>query len=160
VPSDFGFAMAMHPRHPEWLYILPVESDEFRCTPEGRLRVYRTRNAGDSWEPLARGLPQKGAYETVLRDAMTTDSLDPMGLYFGTRNGVLYGSTDEGKSWAKILEGLPAVVCVKTVQIGEPRAAAQKKPARKSGTASAQVKQPKPKTKRYPRNSAKRRKKR
>jgi len=158
VPSDFGFAMAMHPRHPDWLYIVPVESDEFRCTPEGRLRVYRTRNAGDSWEPLARGLPQKGAYETVLRDAMTTDSLDPMGLYFGTRNGVLYSSTDEGKSWKKILDGLPAVVCVKTVQIGEPRAAARRKPVRKSGTASAPVKRPKPMTK--PRNSANRKKKR
>src|SRR5207247_4020234 len=84
---------------------------------------------------------------------MTTDSLDPMGLYFGTRNGVLYSSTDEGKSWKKILDGLPAVVCVKTVQIGEPRAAARRKPVRKSGTASAPVKRPKPMTK--PRNSAK-----
>jgi len=160
VPSDFGFAMVMHPRHPDWLYILPVESDEFRCTPDGRLRVYRTRNAGDSWEPLARGLPQKGAYETVLRDAMTADSLDPLGLYFGTRNGVLYGSTDEGRSWKKILEGLPAVVCVKTVQIGEPRAAAQRKAARKTGTSSGRVKRPLAKMRRSPGNSARRRKKR
>src|SRR5581483_4841370 len=96
-------------------------SDEFRCAPEGRLRVYRTRNAGASWEPLQRGLPQKGAYETVLRDAMTTDSLDPHGLYFGTRSGQLYGSSDEGKTWKKILEGLPSVVCVKSAVIGEPR---------------------------------------
>jgi len=160
VPSDFGFAMALHPRHPDWVYILPVESDEFRCTPEGRLRVYRTRDAGDSWEPLARGLPQKGAYETVLRDAMTADSLDPLGLYFGTRNGALYGSTDEGKSWKKILEGLPSVVCVKTVQIGEPRAAAQRKQARKTGTSSGRVKRPLPKTKRPLGKIAKRRKKR
>lgn len=70
-----------------------------------------------------RGLPQKGAYETVLRDAMAVDSLDPHGLYFGTRSGQLYGSADEGKTWKKILEGLPAVVCVKSAVIGEPRAA-------------------------------------
>jgi len=160
VPSDFGFAMALHPRHPDWLYILPVESDEFRCTPDGRLRVYRTRDAGDSWEALARGLPQKGAYETVLRDAMTADSLDPLGLYFGTRNGALYGSTDEGKSWKKILEGLPSVVCVKTVLIGEPRAAVQRKPPRKTGTSSGRVKRPLPKTKSPLGKIAKRRKKR
>ena len=78
--SDFGFAMATHPHDPDCVYIVPMESDEFRCTPEGRLRVYRTRSAGASWEPLTRGLPQHGAYETVLRDAMVTDSLDPVGI--------------------------------------------------------------------------------
>jgi len=121
VPSDFGFAMVMHPRDPDCVYILPVESDGFRCTPDGRLRVYRTRNAGASWEALTRGLPQKGVYETVLRDAMTADSLDPAGIYFGGRSGILYGSIDEGKTWKKILDGLPAVVSVKHAVIGEPR---------------------------------------
>jgi len=114
VPSDFGFAMIMHPKNPDSVYIVPVESDEFRCACDGRLRVYRTRNAGASWEPLMRGLPQKGAYETVLRDAMTADSLDPTGIYFGTRNGQIFGSRDEGRTWQKILEGLPAVTCVRT----------------------------------------------
>jgi photosystem II stability/assembly factor-like uncharacterized protein len=121
VPSDYGFAMAVHPHNPDCVYIVPIESDEFRCTPEGCLRVYRTRNAGKSWEPLARGLPQKGAYETVLRDGMTTDSLDPAGVYFGTRSGQLYGSADEGKTWTRILEGLPPIVCVKAAVIGERR---------------------------------------
>jgi serine/threonine protein kinase/photosystem II stability/assembly factor-like uncharacterized protein len=121
VPSDFGFAMVMHPHNPDTVYILPVESDEFRCTPEGRLRVYCTRNAGASWQALKRGLPQKGAYETVLRDGMSADTLDPHGLYFGTRSGQIFGSADEGKTWKRILEGLPAVVCVKSVVIGEAR---------------------------------------
>jgi serine/threonine protein kinase len=114
VPSDFGFAMTMHPRNPDCLYIVPVESDEFRCACDGRLRVYRSRNSGASWEPLMRGLPQKRAYETVLRDAMTADSFDPAGIYFGTRSGQLFGSRDEGRTWQKILEGLPAVVCVRS----------------------------------------------
>ncbi len=122
VPSDFGFAMVMHPRDPDCVYILPVESDEFRCTPEGKLRVYRTRNAGASWEALSRGLPQKGAYKTVLRDAMNIDGLDPLGIYFGTRTGEVFGSTDEGKTWNMILSGLPPVVCVKSIAVGEPRA--------------------------------------
>jgi serine/threonine protein kinase len=114
VPSDFGFAMVVHPHNPDCVYIVPVESDEFRCTCDGRLRVYRTRNAGASWEPLVRGLPQKQAYETVLRDAMTTDAFDPAGIYFGTRSGQLLGSRDEGKTWEKIAEGLPPIVCIRS----------------------------------------------
>ena len=105
------------PRNPDCVYIVPVESDEFRCACDGRLRVYRTRNGGASWEPLMRGLPQKRAYETVLRDAMTADSFDPVGIYFGTRSGQLFGSRDEGRTWQKILEGLPSVVCVRNAVV-------------------------------------------
>ena len=131
VPSDFGFAMIMHPHDADCVYIVPVESDEFRCTPEGHLRVYRTRNAGGSWESMSRGLPQKGAYETVLRDALSADSLDPAGIYFGTRSGKIYASRDEGKSWKKIVEGLPQILCVKAAVIhmdGAPTARPDVKP--------------------------------
>jgi serine/threonine protein kinase/photosystem II stability/assembly factor-like uncharacterized protein len=119
LPSDFGFAMAIHPHDPDCVYILPMESDEFRCTPEGRLRVYRTRDAGASWQPLTRGLPQEGAYETVLREGMVTDSLDPPGIYFGTRSGKLYASRDGGKTWKKLLDGLPQIVCVASAVVQE-----------------------------------------
>jgi serine/threonine protein kinase len=119
VPSDFGFAMVVHPKKPDWVYIVPVESDEFRCTCDGRLRIYRTRNAGASWEPLMRGLPQKGAHETVLRDAMTIDSFDPAGIFFGTRSGKVFSSIDEGRTWQKIAEGLPPVVCVRTAVVDD-----------------------------------------
>src|SRR5262249_42449804 len=114
VPSDFGFAMVMHPRNPDCVFIVPVESDEFRCTCDGRLRIYRTRNSGASWEALTRGLPQKGAHETVLRDAMTADSHDPVGIYFGTRSGKLFASSDEGRTWQKIIEGLPPIACIRS----------------------------------------------
>jgi serine/threonine protein kinase len=141
VPSDFGFALLVHPREPDWVYIIPVESDEFRCACDGRLRVYRTRNAGSSWEPLARGLPQKGAYETVLRDALSNDELDPVGIYFGTRSGQVFGSRDEGRSWEKIVEGLPSVVCVRNAVVdGVPRPASPKRSRRKSSLPSSQTK--------------------
>jgi hypothetical protein len=113
--------MVVHPHDPDSVYIIPIESDEFRCAPDGRLRVYRTRNAGGSWQPLSRGLPQKGAFETVLRDAMAADALEPAGIYFGTRSGQVFGSSDEGASWTRIIGGLPAVVCVKTAVIGSLR---------------------------------------
>ena len=67
-----------------------------------------------------RGLPQKRAYETVLRDAMTVNNYDPVGIYFGTRSGQLFGSRDEGKTWKKILEGLPSVVCVRSAVVEDP----------------------------------------
>jgi hypothetical protein len=123
VPSDFGFAMVMHPHDPETVYILPIESDQFRCTPEGKLRVYRTRDAGGSWEPLTRGLPQQNALETVLRDAMSADTLNPAGIHFGTRSGQLWGSRDGGASWTLTAGGLPPIVCVKAAVVGEPRRA-------------------------------------
>ncbi len=135
VPSDFGFAMVMHPHDPDTVYILPLESDEFRCTPDGKLRVYRTRDAGASWEPLTRGLPQKDALETVLRDAMAADPLNPAGIYFGTRSGQLWGSNDGGASWSLIRSGLPPIVCVKAVVVGDaakvrmPKARTPAKPA-------------------------------
>jgi len=117
VPSDFGFAMAIHPSDPDSAWIVPLESDEFRCTPEGKLRVYRTRDGGKRWQPMTKGLPQKKAYETVLRDAMSVDSLDPAGVYFGTRSGKLFGSRDEGKSWSSLLDGLPPILSVKAVRV-------------------------------------------
>jgi photosystem II stability/assembly factor-like uncharacterized protein len=117
VPSDFGFAMALHPQDPDCAWIVPLESDEFRCTPEGRLRVYRTRNGGKRWKAMTRGLPQNEAFETVVRDALAVDSLDPVGVYFGTRSGKLFGSTDEGKKWSTLLDGLPPIVSVKTARV-------------------------------------------
>jgi photosystem II stability/assembly factor-like uncharacterized protein len=119
VPSDFGFAMQMHPHDPDTVYIVPIESDMFRCTPEGKLRVYRTTDAGASWDPLEDGLPQKNAYETILRDALTADSLDSAGIYFGTRSGKLFGSTDEGATWREVIDGLPSVVCVKAAVMSD-----------------------------------------
>jgi photosystem II stability/assembly factor-like uncharacterized protein len=119
VPSDFGFCMAIHPQDPDSAWIVPIEADMFRCTPEGKLRVYRTRDAGQSWEPMTQGLPQQDAYETVLRDAMAVDPLSPTGVYFGTRSGKVFGSADEGESWSELIDGLPPVVSVKAVSLGE-----------------------------------------
>jgi BNR/Asp-box repeat len=118
VPSDFGFAMTMHPHSADTVFIVPLESDLFRCTPEAKLRVYRTNNAGESWEAMTDGLPQSNAYETILRDALTADSLDPAGVYFGTRSGKIFASNNDGSSWQEIADALPPVVCVRAALPG------------------------------------------
>jgi photosystem II stability/assembly factor-like uncharacterized protein len=118
LPSDFGFALGVHPRDGETAWILPLESDQFRVTPEARLRVFRTRDGGGGWTALSEGLPQSGAYATVLRDGMAVDAADPAGVHFGTRGGKLYSSADEGDSWRLAADGLPPIVCVKTAHLG------------------------------------------
>jgi photosystem II stability/assembly factor-like uncharacterized protein len=109
--------MTVHPHEPDTVYIVPLQSDEFRIVPEAKLRVYRTRNAGESWEPLTNGLPQELAYESVLRDGLTTDSLDAGGIYFGTRSGKVFASADSGDHWTEVVDSLPSVCCVKAAVI-------------------------------------------
>lgn len=114
LPSTFGFPVVADPNRPGTAYVLPLTSDEFRCTPDDRLRVYRTTDGGDSWQCLDRGLPQEKAWITVLRDGFAADALEPTGLYVGTRTGDLFASADAGRSWIELARHLPPVLCVKT----------------------------------------------
>lgn len=112
LPSDFGFPIAINANEPDTVYVVPIESDSFRCPPEAKLRVYRTRSGGGEWEPLTQGLPQEHCYVNVLRDAMDVDHLDPCGIYFGTTGGDVYASPDGGNRWNIVADHLPAVLSV------------------------------------------------
>jgi photosystem II stability/assembly factor-like uncharacterized protein len=80
-----------------------------RIVTDARFRVFRSRNAGNDWEPLTRGLPQKSAYLHVMREGMATDGLDPCGVYIGTSTGQLFYSRDDGDSWELLLDYLPPI---------------------------------------------------
>jgi hypothetical protein len=112
LPSDFGFPLAVHPREAATIYVLPLQGAEFRCPPEGKLRVFRTRDGGRHWEPLTAGLPQAEAFAGVLREGMAADTADPVGIYFGTNTGKLFASCDAGDSWSTIADNLPPIYSV------------------------------------------------
>jgi photosystem II stability/assembly factor-like uncharacterized protein len=117
LPSDFGFAVAVHAHEPETIYVIPILSDSLHYPPDGKLRVYRSRTGGEDWEALTKGLPQEHCYVNVLRDAMAVDAADPCGIYFGTTGGQVYASSDGGDSWAPIVRDLPAVLSVEAQTI-------------------------------------------
>jgi photosystem II stability/assembly factor-like uncharacterized protein len=112
LPSDFGFVIDVHAHEPETIYVVPIKSDGEHFVPDGKLRVYRSRNGGNEWEALTKGLPQTNCYVNVLRDAMAVDSLDKCGVYFGTTGGQVYASADAGDTWSPIVRDLPTVLSV------------------------------------------------
>lgn len=118
LPSTFGFPAAVHPRDPGTLYLLPLNGDSAgRYVPDGKTAVWRTRDGGDKWEALRQGLPQDNVFFGVLRRAMATDRLEPAGVYFGTNTGMLFASADEGDSWDRIAQYLPAIYSVETLVV-------------------------------------------
>jgi len=112
LPTDFGFVIDVHAHEPETIYVIPIKSDGEHYPPEGKLRVYRSRSGGNEWEALTNGLPQANCYVNVLRDAMTVDSLEDCGIYFGTTGGQVYCSPNGGDTWSPIVHDLPAVLSV------------------------------------------------
>ncbi|HMI51213.1 MAG TPA: hypothetical protein VK525_06860 [Candidatus Saccharimonadales bacterium] len=112
LPTDFGFPIDVHAHDPETVYVVPIKSDSEHFPPDGKLRVYRSKTGGNEWEALTKGLPQNNCYVNVLRDAMSVDSLDSCGIYFGTTGGQVYASADSGDTWNPIVSHLPAVLSV------------------------------------------------
>jgi photosystem II stability/assembly factor-like uncharacterized protein len=115
--KGFGFVIDVHAHEPETIYVVPIKSDAQHFPPEGKLRVFRSRSAGNEWEPLSKGLPQKDCYVNILRDAMAVDSLDKCGIYFGTTGGQVYASADAGESWAPIVRDFPPVLSVEVQRL-------------------------------------------
>jgi photosystem II stability/assembly factor-like uncharacterized protein len=117
LPSEFGFAAAVHPHDRDTFYVIPLDPGHGRVMPEGKAAVWRTRDAGSSWERLHRGLPQENAHLGVLRSGMTIDGYDSPGVYFGTSTGQVFASADEGETWSEIASYLPAISSVEVAVI-------------------------------------------
>jgi photosystem II stability/assembly factor-like uncharacterized protein len=115
LPSDFGFPLAVDPADPDSAFVIPLVADMDRVTPEGRVRVYETRDAGETWTPRGDGLPAEHAYLTVLRLAFDrAGEGDALQLYFGATSGDVFGTGDAGATWSEVARRLPPVFSVKT----------------------------------------------
>jgi len=116
LPSDFGFPIVVHPHDPDVVYVLPLEPTTRTC-PGGAPAVWRSENGGTSWNRLAKGMPKKESFYTVLRDAMDIDDLKTPALYFGTTTGQLWMGRDGGEEWECVFDSLPPINCVKVAVV-------------------------------------------
>ena len=117
LPTEFGFAAATHPHDRDTFYVIPLDPGHGRTMPDGKAAVWRTRDAGSSWQRLDRGLPRENAYIGVLREGMAIDDRDTPGLYFGTSTGQLFASLDEGESWSQVGGLLPGITSVTNASV-------------------------------------------
>jgi hypothetical protein len=116
LPSTFGFPIAVHPRDPDTVWVLPLNGDvEGRFPPGASAAVWKSSDAGESWSRGRTGCPSRDCFFTVLRQAMATDAGAPAGIYFGTNSGSVFASRDEGDSWQEIARHLPTILSVETV---------------------------------------------
>lgn len=116
--GTFGFPLAAHPHDAQTAFAVPLAGDYNRVMPDGAMVVYKTTNGGKQWSKRTKGLPQSGAWFTVLREGLRTDTNDPAGVYVGTTTGQLFASRDEGESWNLIADYLPQVQSVEAGVVG------------------------------------------
>jgi photosystem II stability/assembly factor-like uncharacterized protein len=117
LPSEFGFAMVAHPHRANTAFTFPIADAGARWPVDGRARVFRTEDGGDSWTELGGGTLPDEFYAAVMRDAMCADDHEVAGLYVGGRNGTVFASADEGETWKQVQSDLPDVMCVRAAKI-------------------------------------------
>jgi photosystem II stability/assembly factor-like uncharacterized protein len=117
--GDIGFPMVVHPRNDDTAWVFPMDGQTVwpRVSLAGKPAAYVTRNGGKSWQRLDAGLPKSQGWWTVKRQAMTADTKEPVGLYFGTTSGELWMSRDEGERWGVIAQHLPEIFAVEAAEL-------------------------------------------
>ncbi len=111
-PSSFGFPVVVHPREADTAWFVPAHSDQKRAPIDGCVVVNRTRDGGRSFETLREGLPQRFAYDLVLRHALAIAD-DGDQLAFGSTTGNLWVSDDQGEHWHTVAHHLPPIYAVR-----------------------------------------------
>jgi hypothetical protein len=116
LPSDFGFPIVVHPHAADTVYVVPLDPQTRTC-PDAAPALWRSEDSGGSWRRLARGLPKRDSYFTILRDALAIDDIGEPALYAGTTTGQLWIGRDGGEEWESLFDSLPPIHCVKAAVV-------------------------------------------
>lgn len=117
LPAEFGFVMVPHPHGGDTIHTFPIADAGARWPVDGKARVYRSTDAGESWSALGDGQLPDHYFSAVMRDAMCFDDHETPGLYFGGRSGSVWCSPDDGDTWAELQSDLPDVLVVRAARI-------------------------------------------
>ena len=117
--GDIGFPVVVHPEDLNRAWVFPMDGTDVwpRTSPGGKPALYETRDGGQSWVCRVGGLPERGWF-TVKRQGMSVDGESPLGIYFGTTSGEIWGSHDAGENWLCLAAHLPEVYAVEAVNVG------------------------------------------
>ena len=118
--GDIGFPIVLHPRDANTAWVFPMDGQAVwpRTSLQGKPAAYVTRNGGKRWQRLDNKLPASQAWWTVKRQAMSVDSLDPVGVYVGTTGGEIWMYRDDAKQqWTCIARHLPEIYALEAAVI-------------------------------------------
>ncbi|MGI0132294.1 MAG: WD40/YVTN/BNR-like repeat-containing protein [Thermoplasmata archaeon] len=104
---DFGFVAASAPALPGEAFFVPL-NPMARTTFDGGMQVYRWTERTRSWKAMMPQGKWVGEYGTH-REGMSTDRLDPAGIYVGTTTGQVFYSRSGGTSWDLMPRNFPAI---------------------------------------------------
>lgn len=105
LPAGFGFPIGRDPASGR-LFVVPLESDEFRLPVNGEFAVYASDDGGESWTRA--GDWSRPGFDSVLRDAMTVDG--DGGVFVGSTAGRVATSRDSGETWSELDLTFPRIL--------------------------------------------------
>jgi hypothetical protein len=101
--------LVIHPKNEKLMFVAGAHNNPgtWIQSKSANPRIARSRDGGESWEVLGRGMPDnlKPNFEAMTLEAHNGSST----LLAGNTDGEIYCSEDEGETWSKAVEGLPPI---------------------------------------------------
>lgn len=110
-PSNFGFAVAVHPYDAAQAWFVPLAKDELRVPVEGEVVVSYTADGGKTFSILREGLPAIDAYTLVYRHGLDVNAQGH--LVLGSTTGDLWCNT--GVGFRTLSRNLPPIYAVRWI---------------------------------------------
>ena len=113
--GDIGFTIVPHPRHADTAWVFPMDGTDVwpRTSPGGKPAVYRTGDAGASWERQDEGFPDRARLGSPSsgRPSAPTRPM-PVGLYLGHHGRRGLDERRRRRTWRNIGAHLPEIYSV------------------------------------------------